>query len=78
VDKPGLLGGESLSEGIASLSEAGVDDFVSSLLVSPARSSAQQSGFSGPLSDEKVFDLFLFALALNFDLAYIFVRLVLF
>jgi hypothetical protein len=48
------------------------------LLVSPARSSAQQSGFSGPLSDEKVFDLFLFALALNFDLAYIFVRLVLF
>ncbi|KAK2411537.1 replication protein A 70 kDa DNA-binding subunit C [Trifolium repens] len=52
VDKPGLLGGESLSEGIPSLSEAGVDDFVSSLLVSPARSSDQQSGFSGPLSDE--------------------------
>jgi hypothetical protein len=57
VDKPVLIGGENLSEGIPSLSEAGIDDFVSSLLASPARSAAQQSGFSGPLSDEKVVDI---------------------
>ncbi|MCI34495.1 hypothetical protein A2U01_0055715, partial [Trifolium medium] len=47
-EKTRLLCDDQLSGGLPSLSEAGVDEFVSGLLVFPAESSADQVGLSGP------------------------------
>ncbi|GAU32694.1 hypothetical protein TSUD_145680, partial [Trifolium subterraneum] len=53
VVEPDSMCEDQLSGGYPSLSESGVDEFVSGLLVSPAESSADQVGLSGPVSLDK-------------------------
>ncbi|PNX87759.1 replication factor A protein, partial [Trifolium pratense] len=50
---PAPLSDDNIYDGYPSLSEAGVDQLVTDLLMSPAGSSADQTGLSGPVSLDK-------------------------